>query len=63
MQRAAGQLLHAAHEANPDLEHVRALAHHLRTELTSGPAAHTLGAVLLDSLDEAVRESELEPPE
>lgn len=63
VQQTASRLLGAAHEADPDLAHVHALARQLRTELTTGPAAHTLGVVLLDSLDEAVRESELAAPE
>lgn len=63
VQRTASRLLQAAHEPDPDLLQVRALAQRLRTELTTGPAASTLGVVLLDSLDEALHESQLEAPE
>ena len=62
VQRTASRLLDAAYEPEPDPHRVHALARRLRTELTTGPAASTLGVVLLDSLDEALRESDLEPP-
>lgn len=63
VQQTASRLLQAAHEPDPDLPRIRALAQRLRAELTTGPAANTLGVVLLDSLDEALHESELEPPD
>lgn len=62
VQQTATRLLNASYEREPDGHRIHALACRLRTELSTGPMANTLGVVLLDSLDEALRESELEEP-
>ena len=57
--QAASRLLEAARAPDPDPRRVRLLAQNLRLELTTGPVANTLGVVLLDGLDEAIREAGL----
>ncbi|WP_243795442.1 hypothetical protein [Saccharopolyspora gloriosae] len=59
VQRTAQRLWEAARSARPDPRRVRLLASKLRGELATGSMANTLGVVLLDSLDEAVREAQL----
>ncbi|MFR9729762.1 hypothetical protein ACL03H_11080 [Saccharopolyspora sp. MS10] len=62
VQRTARALWAAARTSRPDPRRVRHLAARLRAELTTGSMANTLGIVLLDGLDEAVREAQLPDP-
>jgi hypothetical protein len=59
IQQTAEKLLDATRRSNPDPGHVQKLALQLRTQLITGSVANTLGVVLLDGLDEALRESRL----
>jgi hypothetical protein len=56
---AAQRLLDATRQPNADPRRIRLLTQTLRTELATGSLANTLGVVLLDGLDEALRESGL----
>lgn len=56
--RKVAEPLLATVGADGQPEDIRALARSLRTELTNGPVAETLGVVLLDGLDEAITEWE-----
>lgn len=58
-EQTAQNLLAAIRQPHPDPRRIRLLTRKLRHELAHGPVANTLGAVLLDSLDEAIRESDL----
>lgn len=62
VQRTAHNLYEATRTHRPDPRRVRSLAAKLRGELSSGSMANTLGVVLLDSLDEAVREAQIPGP-
>lgn len=62
VQRTARNLWEATRAHRPDAGRVRTLAAKLRGELSSGSMANTLGVVLLDSLDEAVREAQIPGP-
>lgn len=59
VHRTARQLFDATRTTHPDPRRIRHLTTRLRTELSTGTIANTLGVVLLDSLDEAVREAQL----
>lgn len=56
VRRLAHDLLSESRSAEPDEERVRALATTLRSEISTGPVAGTLGVVLLDGIDEALGE-------
>ncbi|WP_338596137.1 hypothetical protein [Saccharopolyspora sp. SCSIO 74807] len=59
VQRVANGLWEATRAPRPDPRRVRLLAAKLRSELGTGSMANTLGVVLMDSLDEALREAQL----
>lgn len=56
---AAEKLLAAIRSPRNDTHKISLLARNLRMELATGPLAGTLGAVLLDGFDEALREADL----
>ena len=60
VHQAAKQLLDCAATADPNAWEARQLAQRLRDELATGPVANTLGVVLLDGLDDALRETDLQ---
>ncbi|WP_344927572.1 hypothetical protein [Saccharopolyspora gregorii] len=59
VQHTARQLFDATRSPHPDPRRIRSLTTELRTHLSTGTIANTLGVVLLDSLDEAIREAQL----
>lgn len=60
VHQAATRLLDCADAPDPDAWKARQLAQELRDELATGPVANTLGVVLLDGLDDALRETDLQ---
>ncbi len=60
VHQAATRLLGCADTPDADAWQARQLARELREELATGPVANTLGVVLLDGLDDALRETDLQ---